>query len=81
MKDFSCSLVVLITFLLIMLADKYRYRTPSTYSTDDVRRYPVTIQPLRGPTSLVQTNPGTAGGHRICVVFSAMIAALPTDRK
>lgn len=47
-------LVVLISFALIMLADKYRYRPPSTLSTRRLSHRPGTVEPV----VIERANPG-----------------------
>jgi hypothetical protein len=41
-----------------MLADKYRYRSPSTLSTRRLSLRPGTIEPLNDPVSIERSNPG-----------------------
>jgi hypothetical protein len=49
---------VFITFALIMLADKYRYRSPSTLSTRRLSKRPGTVEPYNEPVIIERANPG-----------------------
>ncbi len=49
-------IVVLITFGLIMLANKYRYRPPSTLSTRRLSNRPGTVEPLNEATVVERAN-------------------------
>ncbi|CAF4187173.1 unnamed protein product [Rotaria sp. Silwood2] len=48
---------VFITFGLIMLADKYRYRSPSSLSTRHISKRPGTVEPMRDSVVIERTNP------------------------
>lgn len=52
------SLAVFITFGLIMLADKYRYRPAPIASTRRVSRRPGSVAPYIEPTVVEHANPG-----------------------
>jgi hypothetical protein len=52
------NIVVLITFGLIMLADKYRYRPPSTLSTRNHSKRPGTVEPYNESVVIERSNPG-----------------------
>ncbi|CAF1589204.1 unnamed protein product [Rotaria sp. Silwood1] len=48
---------VFITFGLIMLADKYRYRPPSTLSMRRISKRPGTVEPIHESIIMERTNP------------------------
>jgi hypothetical protein len=41
-----------------MLADKYRYRSPSTLSTRRLSKRPGTVEPFNEPIVIERANPG-----------------------
>ena len=57
-KNEILSLVVFITFGLILLADKYRYRPPSTRVKNSLSKQSGTIEPFNESASIERPNPG-----------------------
>jgi hypothetical protein len=53
-------IAVLITFGLLALADKYRYRAPQTLSTRGLLKRTVTVEPLNESTLIERANPGNS---------------------